>query len=99
MENYLIIIKKLRKILKKYNYHIIKCKVGNKKYYTLFFLLNNDLIHIANWNTDYSMISGNSNIFKRLCIHTESDELMLLMKLFRDCSMEEIILKLQLMGY
>lgn len=105
MEKYLILLKKLRKLLKNYNYKIHKRKIKCKCRYGLIYN-NNSISYIVlyyNFNEMFLIEDENIvrdvNVFSMVHFVTTNNELRKLMENIYSRSIEEIILKLQLLGY
>lgn len=107
MENYSILLKKLRKLLKKYNYKIIKRKTKhgnyiltyeNKNYsrsYWVYYYHNlEDMFSIL-----FDDIRRNKDVISNVYFDTNDFELINVIETIYSKSIEEMILKLQLLGY
>lgn len=100
MNKYEIIYKKIKKLLKNYNYIIKKKHVNGKNIYKMMYNKNSDSYYVCFFKNYNEMFNpGIYDIFSIIYFHTSDFELCLLMDGFLDKSIEERILKLQLMGY
>lgn len=105
MEKQYILLKKLRKLLKNYNYKIHKRKIKGKCKYALIYNNNSRTYTVLYYNFEEMFlikdddIKHDINVFSMVHFDTANIELRKLMENIYTRSVEEMILKLQLLGY